>query len=75
MRKEILNIILRSRAGYSFSNKYFTEECFNTFVNKPSTVTIFYKNVFNSTNFLMEFRHVRAYGKTAKNHTNLKKLF
>ena len=42
--------------------------CFNTFVNKTFTVTIFYKNV-NFINFAMEFRYVRAYGKTAKNNS------
>ena len=53
--------------NYSFRNKYFIEERFITFVNKPFAVTIFYKKVYNFINFLMEFRHVRAYGKTAKN--------
>ena len=32
------------------------------------SVTIIYKNVFNFTNFLIEFRHVRTYGRTAKNN-------
>ena len=49
-------------------NKYFIEECFKIFVKKTFIVTIFYKNVFSFTNFLMEFRHVRTYGRTAKNN-------
>ena len=54
--------------NYSFRNQYFTEECFNTFVDKTFTVTIFYKKVFKFSNTLMEFRHVSAYGKTAKDN-------
>ena len=63
------NLFLFNSLNYYFRNKYFIEECFNTFVNKLFTVIIFYKDVFNFTNFLMKFRHVRAYGKTAKNNS------
>ena len=59
-------MFLFSSLNYSFSNKYFIEECFNPFVSKPFTVAIFYKNDFNFTNLLMEIRHARPYGKTAK---------
>ena len=54
--------------SYSFRNQYFTEECFNTFVDKTFTVIIFYKKVFNFSNTLMEFRHVSAYVKTAEDN-------
>ena len=70
MRKETLNMtLLFLNEYYSFRNKYFIEKFFNIFVKKPFTATIFYKNVFNFTNFLMEFRHIRTYGKTSQKNS------
>ena len=46
--------------------EFLINECVLTHLSIKLSLTIFYENV-NFTNFAMEFRYVRAYGKTAKN--------
>ena len=44
--KTMVTCFFFSSMNYSFRNTNFIKECFNTFVNEPFTVAIFYKNVF-----------------------------